>query len=1005
MLDQLLSALPLPAFCCDDAGVVTRCNDKAMQLWGQAPRHDVVGHRFCGPLQPCGADGAMLPREECCIAEALREGRSRQDVLYVSRELLGVQGYQASIEMLRDDGGKVHGALTVLHELPAVVEPARDLRWLQSVVDSLADGVIVAGVDGTLHYWNPAALRLHGFVDVAEVQRHLATFTRTFEMTTVAGAVVPFEDWPMARMMRGEEVRNYELNVHRRDIGKSWRIRYDGGVAADPSDGRKLLVLSLQDLTVRRQAQAELQRTTNLLRAVVDGTTDAVFVKDRDGRYLMINEAGAGFMGRPVAELIDHLDAEFLPADSAARVRARDMEVIATGEARTYEEHLVLDGVAKVFFAAKAPYRDETGAVIGLIGVSRDITERQRDEQRLRDSEERYRRLLDVLPDAVFVDSGGEVVFCNPAFLRLVGAEQPEQVLGRQALSFFPPETHATIRAGIERMLATCAPAPPMTQRVLRLDGGSVPVSVVATPIVDRGRPAILVAMNDLTERERSMELMRSVQASVSDAILTIDEYGVILSANQATRPLFGIEPEALIGTNVSQLMPEPHRREHDSYLERYLRTGNGTILGNRRELDACRSDGSTFPIELTVTEFTMDGRRHFTGVIRDISQRKALEAQLLQAQKMDAIGRLAGGVAHDFNNLLTVINGHCELLLGRQKPDDPCRNDVRVIHGMGQRAERLTRQLLTFSRKAVMASEVIDLNGLVSESEQMLQRLIGEDIQLQVSLAPEVMSVRVATGLLEQVLMNLVVNARDAMPTGGRIDISTMPFERSGDSLEPAFLLPGHYVELRVHDTGQGMSTRVKASAFEPFFTTKSVGKGSGLGLAVVHGVVHQAGGQVVIDSAEGKGTTVRMWLPRVDSELPAVPAQEAPIPRGSETVLLVEDEDVVRDIVLRSLELFGYTVIEANSGKQALELVAARGGAIDLLVTDVIMPGMNGSQLANQLRERLPGLRVLFVSGYTEDAVLRHGVATATEAFLSKPFTPRALAVKIRGVLDARR
>ncbi|MFO0930284.1 MAG: ATP-binding protein, partial [Gemmataceae bacterium] len=377
---------------------------------------------------------------------------------------------------------------------------------------------------------------------------------------------------------------------------------------------------------------------------------------------------------------------------------------------------------------------------------------------------------------------------------------------------------------------------------------------------------------------------------------------------------------------------------------------------------------------------------------------------QFQQAQKMEAIGRLAGGVAHDFNNLLTVINGYGDLLLAVLATDDSNRPALAAIREAGERAARLTSQLLAFSRKAIVEPKVLDLNDVVEHSQRLLSRLVGEDIHLITVLDPAVPRIRIDPGQLEQVIMNLLVNARDAMPTGGQLTIETHPLFLSGHDLagHPA-LHPGRYAELVVSDTGCGMSDETLTRLFEPFFTTKGQGKGTGLGLAVVHGVVEQAGGLIRVHSRVGQGTTFRILFPAVPESTGGSAGGVASPLRGSETVLLVEDEDAVRTVSRIGLESQGYVVLTAESGPDAVRLAEEYPGPIHLLVTDVVMPGMGGRQVVETIRGRRPGLRVLYMSGYTDDAVVRHGVSDATDAFLQKPFTPLTLARKVRQVLDA--
>ena len=397
----------------------------------------------------------------------------------------------------------------------------------------------------------------------------------------------------------------------------------------------------------------------------------------------------------------------------------------------------------------------------------------------------------------------------------------------------------------------------------------------------------------------------------------------------------------------------------------------------------------------------------HFLAVQEDVTERKHLEKQLFQAQKMEAVGRLAGGVAHDFNNLLTAIFGYADLLAEDLAPDHAGRGDLNEIRTAATRASALTRQLLAFSRQQVLQPVVLNLNEVVEDLQKMLHRLLGEDVDLHASLAPDLGNVRADPGQMEQVIMNLAVNARDAMPTGGRLTIETMNADLEEDYADAhPPVQPGPYVMLAVSDTGIGMDEATKARVFEPFFTTKEAGKGTGLGLATVYGIVKQSGGFIWLYSEPGQGAAFKIYLPRVDA--PAEPVVKAPpvgaTVAGTETVLIAEDDELLRPLARELLSKLGYKVLEARHAAEALAVASAYAGDIHLLVSDVVMPGGGGFRLAQELLSKRPAMRVLYMSGYTDEAVVRHGLLERGLHYLQKPFTPAVLARRIRDVLNAK-
>jgi signal transduction histidine kinase/ActR/RegA family two-component response regulator len=420
--------------------------------------------------------------------------------------------------------------------------------------------------------------------------------------------------------------------------------------------------------------------------------------------------------------------------------------------------------------------------------------------------------------------------------------------------------------------------------------------------------------------------------------------------------------------------------------------------------MQALRRDGKEITVELSITALRRGERYLFNGFVRDLTEKLAAEAQLHHALKMETIGQLTGGVAHDFNNLLTVITGYGELLLDRLPLGDPVRESVGEMKKAGDRAASLTRQLLAFSRQQVVVPRVLDLNAVVADMDKMLRRLIGEDVELASALDPALGPVKADPGQVEQVLLNLAVNARDAMPQGGRLTVETANVELDAEYARlHQEVRPGPYVLLAVSDTGVGMDEATRARVFEPFFTTKGPGKGTGLGLATVYGIVRQAGGHVEVYSEPGRGSAFKVYLPRAEASPSPAKSGGNPAggPPGTETLLLVEDEDAVRALARHALRMNGYTVLEARDGAEAVRLAEGHRGRIDVLVTDVVMPRMGGRELAERLAAPHPEAKVLFLSGYTDDAVVRHGILEAEVEFLQKPFSPAALAAKVREVL----
>ncbi len=582
-----------------------------------------------------------------------------------------------------------------------------------------------------------------------------------------------------------------------------------------------------------------------------------------------------------------------------------------------------------------------------------------------------------------------------------------DEVLRMQAEDLLDPSARSTFaERGANGEAARGSPG---SWPVRCRDGTILHADIATQTLVFEGRPAHLALAVDVTDHVRTEQALR-ISEQKFEAIFLASPLGIyivepvsqrIVEANPSFCAIVGIERAGLVGTSTidSGIWDDPGQR--DALVAELL--AGRPVRSIEARLRTPAGERRTVLVSMDLLALDQADEPLMVVLVADVTERRSLEEQFRQAQKMEAIGVLAGGVAHDFNNLLSVIIGYSQLLEEDSSLDESGREAIEQIRRAGEQATSLTRQLLAFSRRQVMQLRVLDLSDVVRHIEPMVRRFIGEDIQVRVEVTGTPGQVRADRGQIEQVLMNLAANARDAMPTGGSLTIRVGNADvDAAYAVQHPGLRSGAYVRLTVEDSGVGMSEPTRRRVFEPFFTTKPVGHGTGLGLATVYGIVKQSAGHIRVESAPGRGATFHIDLPRLDEES-AAPAQVAlpDVRGGTETILLVEDEDVLRELLREVLTRLGYRVITARSGQAAIE-VAADGETLHLLLTDVVMPAMSGRELAEHLQTTRPGLKVLYMSGYTADAVLRHGVSTATVNFIEKPMAPSALARKVREVLD---
>ncbi|MHB1317616.1 MAG: PAS domain S-box protein [Anaerolineae bacterium] len=655
------------------------------------------------------------------------------------------------------------------------------------------------------------------------------------------------------------------------------------------------VVALYDDLTLSKQTESAVAAERQLLRTVIDNLPFSVYAKDLQGRKTLANRADVERMGLSTEEeALGKTDYDIYPPDRAAEYAANDQRVLLGGVAILNEErlHVTPEGRREWRLGSRVPLTDGEGQIIGLVGISQDITERKQADEALQESEARFRTLFEAAPEGIFVHSNGRLTFVNPAICSMMGASSPEELLGTHYLDLIPPEYREEVAERTRVGQETGAPAPTMELELLRKDGSRIPIESTPVPVRYQGSPSQLVLVRDITGRKR-------------------------------------------------------------------------------RE-----------------------------------KERAQLDARLAQLQRLESTGQLAGGVAHDFNNMLGVILGYADMALGRVDATQPIFAELQEIRKAAQRSADLTQQLLGFAGKQTAAPISLDVNMVVEDMLSMLRRLVGEDITVTWVPAPVPCTIKFDPAQLNQVLVNLCINAREAIDGVGELIIETghAALDQEYCSLHAEGCDPGEYVVVAVSDNGRGMDEETQQHLFEPFYTTKRTGEGAGLGLATVHGIVLQNRGSISVYSEPGQGTTFRIYLPLEPLEpgIKRPPAPVAPASRGYETVLLVDDEQAVLTMTAAMLARQGYTVLPASSPAYALRLAEEHTGEIGLLLTDVVMPGMNGRDLAREILSIHPTIRCLFMSGYSSEVIEHRGMLGAGVNFIAKPFTLHELAIRVRQVLD---
>jgi PAS domain S-box-containing protein len=924
------------------------------------------------------------------------------------------------------------------------------LRLQGSALKSAANAIIITDRQGIIQWINPAFTQLTGYVVTEAVGRNPRELVKSGEHNDA------FYQQMWATILDGRVWRGETIN--RRKDGTLFTEFQTITPVRDEYDQISHFIAIKQDITQRKQAEEVLRESEGRYRDLVENSLELITTHDLDGRILSANRAAAEVLGY---DRKDHIGKTNLRQLLAPEVRDQFDEYLSrirrdgvasglmlvqtrTGERRIWEYHNTL--------------RTEGVGTPTVRSMARDITERRKAEGRLAAQYVVTRALAD---SVTLAEATPKILraICETlgwAWGALWTVDHKDNVLRCQEIwddpsakmsQFETASRELTFSPGVGlpgRVWADGQPAwvpdvvqdknfarAPIAARenlhsalAIPIEAGSKVLGVMEffSKAIREPDPELLAMMATVSsqigqfiERKRAEAKILSEQLfsesivnSLPGIFYLFDQTGKFLRWNKNFEQITGYSAEEIATLSPVDLFAGPEKEFIAQRIQEVFASGAADA-----EAHLVSRSGQRTPYYFTGVRIDSNDHRCLIGVGLDITERKHAEEALReseeqqrQSQKMEAIGQLAGGVAHDFNNLLTAINGYSALALQRIDDNHPLKGYLEEIKKAGDRAANLTRQLLAFGRKQILQPLPINLNDVVTDMNKMLRRLIGEDIELTAKLDPALKKIKADPGQVEQVLVNLVVNARDAMPQGGNLTIETLSVELGQEyAARHVGVVPGSYVMLAVSDTGTGMDEDTQARIFDPFFTTKEKGKGTGLGLSTVYGIVKQSGGNIWVYSEPGHGTTFKVYLPELlagSQETEAVTV-ESPMPGGSETILLVEDEDVVRGLARKILEQAGYNVLEASRGEEAVRLCLERAEPIDLLLTDVVMPVTSGKEVADRLREMQPGLRVLFMSGYTDEAIVHHGVLDANVEFIQKPFSPAALAKKVREVLDS--
>ncbi len=931
-----------------------------------------------------------------------------------------VRYHEMAVGLLRNDAGQPSGfhilARDITERKKAEEALKKNEEKYRTFLEEMGEGYIENDLKGNLTFINDAGCKLLGYTRDELLGMSYLKYHRPV-------TAVRMKEIYQRIYRTGQPALFEEFEVVLKDGSTRFR-QLNATLARDPSGRPTGFRTLVRDVTKRKKAEQALRESEEKYRTILETMGEGIFETDLRGNYTFVNDAACRLVGYERDEMIGNNFRMCHSPGTMLYLKEAYTRMYKTGKSEILMDYEAIrkDGSVRIHQANTALIRDHAGDIIGSRALVRDVTERKKAEESLRKSEEKYRTILETMEEAyVEIDLKGRYTFVNDAACRLVGRGRDE-FIGIQFRDIFAPRVAHYLQEVYGRILNTGNPEFLIDHEMIHKDGSVRNLEANVALIRDASGKSIgfRTLARDITQRKQAEEALKKSEERYRSILETMDEMytendlkGKYTFVNDAAWRLMGYNsPDELMERKFHlRHPPETIKRLFEVY-SRVYKTGKPEFIS---EYEVFRKDGSIRINEASVA-LMKDASGEpvgFRTLARDVTERKKteeekarIEEQLAQAQKMESVGRLAGGVAHDFNNMLTVILGYAELIKSRLPRGDPMLADMLEIEKAAGRSRDLTHQLLAFSRKEIIEPRSIDLNGLIKGAQKMLARLIEEDIDLRFYPGTDLWKIRIDPSQMEHLLINLAANARDAISDRGKLTIETenVHLNEAYCKMHPEFA-PGYYVLLGVSDDGIGMDKETMKHLFEPFFTTKETGRGTGLGLATAYGIVKQNDGFINVYSEPGRGTTFKIYIPKsMEEEVAKDEAEEAVPAHTTGTVLLVEDDDLVRAMTTEMLEVIGYTVIATGTPEEALSFFEKDKARVDLLLTDVVMPQMSGRELSERIESIRPGVKVLFMSGYTTNVIAHRGVLDEGVHFIQKPFSMSDLARKVRDALNER-